>query len=1122
MDDSYENKWAFASTMPTKDISQFIVDSFLVEANNATKNSTDFFDKLRDGGVDVTFYINIILAFLLVSGYVLFLQPCCGMFNRRYKEKLLEMILAQKKLVRRPDEEYPSTPQESSSHDRQKRSEQIEQLERAQRTTITLNAASKSKNADSELSVEDGEVIDSSPVVSNEQNTISSPQTVSFATEPTEIVVEESSKPLRTAYNKVVLFVRKFVKFWVNRIVFLWVTLMTLIIPSMRHRDRDRLTEKYGRDMAAYVFFQQMLIFALGACSLIGLGSLLPVHLTGTLPPDVDRSSSTFLLRTSVNMRLKEPNILYLHVGLTILFVLLFFMFGIVRFLCHPIIRTINYESADDEKFCSTDFDENYLVKMTDWNTVRPLWARMTMLGMSVARTQEELDSSTNSVFLASPFCVSIRGIPPLMNQQAFLDIVHSAAKCVSDKQLDNHILKAVLIPDLRKRIELENRLILLKEQLEHVQYEMRRKKDNSPVSVLSCCGRDVFDGGKFHVRRSYDAIEYYTKHIEYLERDIAQWDALYARTYMVQNAKQGESSFIKPAENLFYESMVAKKKIKPPKSSGFGIIVFDTVEAARSFCRYYRFRGLRIEQKEIENTLSVVKGIPFLKNKKTKEIMPLDIPLVEVNPDEMEKNEDESQNTESPLISDTLVKIKKIQFDVTEKGKSTAANLIRRLDYFSFFSLRISRLDFEPEDMEMNNIFGFRDGGLVYFIRRVLIHIFLIIVFVLFCSPLSIASGVQSFLNLKFITISTAWLLRLTGTVGNLIFQYIPSLVVLIASSIMPSIIYFTAINSKNNTHGFVQRKIVERSYIYLVLSTLIIPSILLTSFDGIVKYFTGNEIWEKAFQNLFLPASGSFFINILLQKGLLKNSLDLYRIPNLIFYVIDIRFAQKIWRRIFPKIARYMTAVEKLKAAEQTALYLEYEYAYMHWVLSITLAYSLFSPAVLPCGLLYFVYKYFIDRAIINDTYGHRRHISFNGATLGFKSDFLNHQRMAIMNVRILLGNCFIFVAFQCFFYGSKIVADKRFIPHTVIMASLALLLLVCIPLVSLLHWLIRKRNVWRNNYKNKDENHKTISVDTVTKWYEPATPYKYIPLMTQRRSQSTVEESAQSEHKLGVSLD
>jgi hypothetical protein len=173
------------------------------------------------------------------------------------------------------------------------------------------------------------------------------------------------------------------------------------------------------------------------------------------------------------------------------------------------------------------------------------------------------------------------------------------------------------------------------------------------------------------------------------------------------------------------------------------------------------------------------------------------------------------------------------------------------------------------------------------------------------------------------------------------------------------------------------------------------------------------------------------------------------------------------------------------------------------MHFFVSIMLTYSYFSPVVLPIGLLYFLYKYYVDRAVILDVYSHRSKSSILGAAIGLKNDYLAHQRMAILNVQVMFANMMIFCTAQAMFYGTKIVGDSRFIPHTCITAVCGFLCLVAIPLSSNIVWLLRKRQIKKRNYKGRKESEVVISTRVAHNWYEPSTSFHYIPPIPQKDS-------------------
>ena len=89
-----------------------------------------------------------------------------------------------------------------------------------------------------------------------------------------------------------------------------------------------------------------------------------------------------------------------------------------------------------------------------------------------------------------------------------------------------------------------------------------------------------------------------------------------------------------------------------------------------------------------------------------------------------------------------------------------------------------------------------------------------------------------------------------------------------------------------------------------------------LLTSFDAVITYLKDGHQLRAMFRKMFLPASGAFFLNYVLQCVLLKNFGDIIRIVNLFKYM----WGMRTWPNITPK--------EKLLACELSEFYFEYEY--------------------------------------------------------------------------------------------------------------------------------------------------------------------------------------------------
>jgi hypothetical protein len=69
--------------------------------------------------------------------------------------------------------------------------------------------------------------------------------------------------------------------------------------------------------------------------------------------------------------------------------------------------------------------------------------------------------------------------------------------------------------------------------------------------------------------------------------------------------------------------------------------------------------------------------------------------------------------------------------------------------------------------------------------------------------------------------------------------------------------------------TYGEMLRSILTRIYVYLIISNLIIPSMVITSAQSLFEFLqTPAKVWD-----IIAPSSGAFFINLLMQRALLQN---------------------------------------------------------------------------------------------------------------------------------------------------------------------------------------------------------------------------------------------------------
>jgi hypothetical protein len=329
----------------------------------------------------------------------------------------------------------------------------------------------------------------------------------------------------------------------------------------------------------------------------------------------------------------------------------------------------------------------------------------------------------------------------------------------------------------------------------------------------------------------------------------------------------------------------------------------------------------------------------------------------------------------------------------------------------------------YEPNDINWNNMLTY--AGCFDNFRNIFIQLAILSIFIFFTSPLAALSGLQSLATLPALSSFTdkiKGIFNRSGHVGTAIFQYLPTLMLHIFSIGMPYVIWYMSEFSKYRSKSRYNRKLMSRMYIYLVLSTLLMPSMLLTSFDAVLTYLKDKENIRQMFTKAFVPASGAFFINYVIQSALLKNFGDIIRVVNILNFVWGV----KHWP--------YTTPKEVLKACELSEFYFEYEYPYMISVLAMVLCYSVFCPVILFMGLAYMILKHLIDRYVIMYIYGHKKHAARGVLSFDFKA----HKKQTDLVSQLMLMNIVIFLMAMTIFYATKVQGSSALLPHTIIVAT------------------------------------------------------------------------------------
>jgi hypothetical protein len=809
-----------------------------------------------------------------------------------------------------------------------------------------------------------------------------------------------------------------------------------------------------------------MNIYAFTILTILGLAVLLPLHLTGTLPPAYTTPQTSApgatgttpdagLVYTTVQMISVSPERMSGTIILTFFFILTIFLFCVIYYACHPITRTFNYRQHDER-----------VITLHGMEMLKPsayLFDRIAMQD-SVFRT------NTKEALLLCPYTLELDGLPStLVSQSAFRTMVASVLNREEPNKFGStaeDIIVANIVLDIEDRLKLHEQRNEILKNIDHLNWENNEKikdgREVKPPKKSLLCSK--FDG-KRKFKTSVDAQDYWNSQLIDVDREISRWDQQYAilsqqtgesmspvgvaETEVGEISESGvmgggeKATRIAGLPNKFLDKKGNDKEYKI-KGAGNGYIVFRTLAALKDFERN------------------------FLKSR--------------------------------PKLNDALaMQEQQLGKAATESGVGAIGSKLTgglSTKAMSFAMLRKNRVKYEPDDVMWDNLFIRNRGSRAMPLLRKVISITLIVLLLIFCStPAAFASTIQRLLEggvFPGININNIGFLT-SGALGALIFQYLPTLLLLLASILIPMIIIALTMFEKNKSRGQIQTLILKRIYVYLILSTAVLPILVQASMDGLVNGFVnGGANYALIFGNIFLPNGGAFFINYILQKLLIGNMLGYVMIGLLIKYLIGARFTTPYWKKL--KMYRYMTPLEHLDSAEAPDLNIEMAYANLLAVMGLGLLLSVLTPIIIPCCFVFFVVQYWVDRYNVSWIYGQRKLVyAVNGkpniigsAAYGVRSDFISHMKVVSQVIECVFANMIIFTIFITLFFAARIADNNGFIGHTVVaglLAIFAILGAIVTPLITKFYLLQNARLDRVNGEVRPNENN-------VGKGYDPTT--------------------------------
>ncbi|XP_054152940.1 CSC1-like protein 1 [Oppia nitens] len=230
--------------------------------------------------------------------------------------------------------------------------------------------------------------------------------------------------------------------------------------------------------------------------------------------------------------------------------------------------------------------------------------------------------------------------------------------------------------------------------------------------------------------------------------------------------------------------------------------------------------------------------------------------------------------------------------------------------------------------------------------LRKVLIYLFLFVVFFFLSTPAILLKGMEFIANQKSID---KGIFKFSSTWSD----FLSPLLLMSMTTVLPIIVITACERLPFKTISALNHAIMWKVYIFLVMMVIILPSAGLLSTNALLEnIFSTNETKRFRWQCLFPVDNGAFFVNYALQAALLQNTVDVLRLPELflyLFYYLLIR-----------------SPAEYKNARKQVLFDFPFGVTYPRFLLifAMTVTYSLACPLIAPCGLFYMICRHIVDR--------------------------------------------------------------------------------------------------------------------------------------------------------------
>ncbi|WAR18225.1 CSCL1-like protein [Mya arenaria] len=188
------------------------------------------------------------------------------------------------------------------------------------------------------------------------------------------------------------------------------------------------------------------------------------------------------------------------------------------------------------------------------------------------------------------------------------------------------------------------------------------------------------------------------------------------------------------------------------------------------------------------------------------------------------------------------------------------------------------------------------------------------------------------------------------TGNV--LLMQFLPTLLLWTFTALLPNLVSVSDQYVGHWTRSSEHHSVMQKTFIFLILMVLILPSLGLTSASALFDLFIQDQGKSVNWGCIFLSGNGAFFVNYIITSAFIGTALELLRFSELFVYGI--------------RILKTRSSAERTSVRKNVLREFQYgnNYAWFLCVFAIIMSYSVSCPLIAPFGLVYMVLKHIIDR--------------------------------------------------------------------------------------------------------------------------------------------------------------